>query len=65
MTDMFEWNHEYSVGIASVDAQHQKLFAIARELYAAMSAGQGKSALAAFWIAWSSTRQCISPTKSG
>ena len=43
---MFEWKSEYAVGIGSIDAQHQNLFAIARELYAAMSAGQGKAALA-------------------
>ena len=42
---MFEWKSDYSVGIGSIDAQHQKLFAIARELYAAMSAGQGKASL--------------------
>src|ERR1035441_2664804 len=43
---MFEWKDEYVVGIGSIDAQHQGLFAIGRELYAAMSAGQGKSVLA-------------------
>lgn len=43
---MFEWNNSYSVGIRSVDAQHQNLFAIARELHSAMVAGQGKAALA-------------------
>ncbi len=42
---MFEWKQEYSVGIQSIDAQHQQLFAIAHELYKAMTAGQGKSAL--------------------
>lgn len=42
---MFEWNNTLSVGVASVDAQHQNLFAIARELHAAMSSGQGKTAL--------------------
>jgi hemerythrin len=42
---MFEWKNEYSVGIGSIDAQHQNLFAIGRELYAAMSAGQGKARL--------------------
>ena len=42
---MFEWKPEYSVGIQSIDAQHQNLFAIGRELYAAMSAGQGKAAV--------------------
>ena len=43
---MFEWNDSYSVGIASIDAQHQNLFRIAGELYAAMSAGRGKAATA-------------------
>ena len=42
---MFEWKTEYATGIGSIDAQHQTLFAIGRELYAAMSAGQGKAVL--------------------
>jgi hemerythrin-like metal-binding protein len=42
---MFDWTPDYSVGIGSIDGQHQKLFSIARELYSAMSAGQGKEAL--------------------
>ena len=42
---MFEWNNNYSVAIASVDAQHENLFAIARELHSAMEAGQGKASL--------------------
>jgi hemerythrin len=42
---MFEWKPEYSVHIQSIDAQHQNLFAIGRELYAAMSAGHGKVAV--------------------
>ena len=42
---MFEWKTEYAVNIGSIDAQHQNLFAIGRELYAAMSAGHGKAAL--------------------
>jgi hemerythrin-like metal-binding protein len=42
---MFEWNNNFSVGIHSVDAQHQNLFAIARELHNAMSSGQGKAAM--------------------
>jgi hemerythrin len=42
---MFEWKPEYRVGIKSIDGQHQNLFAIALELYGAMSAGQGKSAV--------------------
>jgi hemerythrin-like metal-binding protein len=46
MLSMFEWNNAYSVGIGSIDAQHQNLFRIVGELYAAMSAGQGKAVLA-------------------
>jgi hemerythrin-like metal-binding protein len=45
MENMFDWKQEYSVGIPSIDAQHQNLFAISHELYKAMSAGQGKSVL--------------------
>ena len=41
---MFEWNNSYSVGIGSIDAQHQNLFRLAAELYAAMATGQGKAA---------------------
>jgi len=43
---MFEWKPSYSVNIGSIDAQHQTLFAIGRELYTAMNAGRGKSVLA-------------------
>jgi hemerythrin-like metal-binding protein len=46
MFSMFEWKNEYAVGIGSIDAQHQNMFAIGRELYAAMSTGQGKNVLA-------------------
>jgi hemerythrin len=46
MFNMFEWKSEYALGIGSIDAQHQGLFAIGRELYGAMSAGQGKVVLA-------------------
>ena len=42
---MFDWKPEYSVGIKSIDGQHQNLFAIARELYTAMNGGQGKLVL--------------------
>jgi hemerythrin len=42
---MFDWNNAYSVGISSIDAQHQGLFGIARELHSAMTEGQGKAAL--------------------
>ena len=43
MTVMFGWSNSYSVGVSSIDAQHQKLFAIARELHSAMTSGQGKA----------------------
>ena len=43
---MFQWNNAYSVGIGSVDAQHQGLFAAAHELHEAMLAGRGRAALA-------------------
>jgi hemerythrin len=43
---MFEWNNRYSVQIVSIDAQHQTLFRLGEELYAAMTAGHGKSSLA-------------------
>jgi hemerythrin len=42
---MFEWKDSYSTGIHSVDAQHRNLFAVAEELYTAMSNGQGKAAV--------------------
>src|SRR5271165_7458676 len=42
---MFEWNPQYSVNIVSIDNQHQNLFRTAEELYTAMSAGHGKTAL--------------------
>jgi hemerythrin len=44
MNGMFDWKPEYSVGVKSIDGQHQKLFALARELHQAMSSGQGKLA---------------------
>ena len=47
MVNMFEWKDEYSVNIASIDAQHRNLFAIAGELHVAMRAGQAKAVLAA------------------
>ncbi len=43
--NMFEWKPQFVTGIGSIDAQHQGLFAIGRELYTAMSGGRGKSVL--------------------
>lgn len=42
---MFDWSGNFSVGVGSVDGQHQNLFALCRELHDAMVAGQGKAAL--------------------
>ncbi len=43
---MFDWSDDFCIGIGSVDAQHRSLFGIARELHAAMAAGQAKPAMA-------------------
>ena len=43
---MFEWKSEYSVGIGTIDAQHQGLFAMCHDLHEAMRTGQGKDVLA-------------------
>jgi hemerythrin-like metal-binding protein len=40
-----EWNDKLSVGVASIDAQHKKLVAMANGLYDAMKAGHGKEIL--------------------
>lgn len=40
---MFEWSDRFSVGIPSIDAQHQTLFGMAAELLTAMSNGRGKA----------------------
>jgi hemerythrin len=42
---MFEWKPEYSVQIATIDTQHQRLFALAAELHKAMLQGKGKEVL--------------------
>ncbi len=36
----FPWDPSYSVGIAKIDEQHKKLFALVNELYEAMHAGK-------------------------
>ena len=37
-----EWKNEMSVGVAAMDAQHQKLIQLINQLADAMSAGKGK-----------------------
>ena len=41
---MFTWKPVYSVNVASIDAQHQNLLAIGRELLDSMSSGHGQAA---------------------
>ncbi len=41
---MFEWKPDYSVGLPQIDAQHQALFRMAREVYAAISTADGAAA---------------------
>jgi hemerythrin len=40
-----DWRPEFSVGIPSIDQQHQKLVKMLNDLYNAMQAGQGQAAL--------------------
>lgn len=42
---MFEWKPEYSVKIPTIDAQHQRLFALAGNLHEAMAQGKGTECL--------------------
>jgi hemerythrin len=42
---MFEWKPKYSVQIPAIDAQHQRLFALAADLHLAMLQGKGKDIL--------------------
>ena len=36
------WSGQYSVGVASIDAEHQKLIGLLNDLHAAMMTGQGE-----------------------
>ena len=40
-----KWDGSYSVGVAEIDAQHQKLVAMLNDLHDAMRQGKGKDAL--------------------
>jgi hemerythrin len=42
---LFQWSEAYSVGHPDIDRQHQKLFQLAEQLHAAMTAGKGKQCL--------------------
>jgi len=42
---IFDWQPEYSVGFAEIDGLHQQVFRAARELHAAIVAGQPQGTL--------------------
>jgi len=42
---LITWGAEYSVGISSIDAQHQKLVVLVNDLNDAMAQGKGKDVL--------------------
>jgi hemerythrin-like metal-binding protein len=44
-TSHFEWKDEYSVKVAEIDEQHQKLIKIIDDLYQALMAGTAKASL--------------------
>jgi hemerythrin len=46
-TPSFRWTERYSVNIAALDNQHQRLFATINELNQALAAGEGGAAAAA------------------
>jgi len=41
----FEWNDQYSVGVANVDEQHKKLVGYLNDLFEALNVGKGKEIL--------------------
>lgn len=43
--ELFKWSENLSVGIDTIDRQHQKLVSLVNELHAAMSKGKGKDVL--------------------
>jgi hemerythrin-like metal-binding protein len=42
---LFQWSDEFSVGYPDIDSQHKRLFQLADQLHAAMTAGKGKDCL--------------------
>jgi hemerythrin-like metal-binding protein len=39
------WSEQYSVGVASIDSEHQKLIGLLNDLHAAMMSGQGRTVM--------------------
>ena len=44
--DLYKWKREYSVGIATIDQQHQQLFELVNQLHQFISAGQSDAVVA-------------------
>jgi len=44
---VFQWIEDYTVGVAEIDQDHQRLFALAESMRLAMQAGKGKEFLRA------------------
>ncbi|HLM97975.1 MAG TPA: bacteriohemerythrin [Bryobacteraceae bacterium] len=42
---LFQWSEAHSVGHPDIDSQHKRLFQLAEQLHAAMTAGKGKQCL--------------------
>jgi hemerythrin len=42
---LLTWSDRYSVGIARIDTEHQKLIGLVNDLYSAMLEGRGKSVI--------------------
>ena len=45
--ELLQWNEKYSVGIQSIDAQHQKWIRILNTLHAALREGRSRDVIAA------------------
>jgi hemerythrin-like metal-binding protein len=45
VTNAVTWSSQYSVGIATIDSEHQKLIGLINDLHAAMREGRGKAAM--------------------
>jgi hemerythrin-like metal-binding protein len=45
MAQLITWSDRYSVGVARIDAQHQRLVELINEFHAAMLAGGGRAAV--------------------
>ena len=51
----FEWSDDYSVGIPSIDAQHQRLFEIFNELFDSLEKGEKRVIAKALGDMWQYT----------